>query len=382
MYLGLSDRPSLLSIALEFSDVLTKCMTNLRKIIHVDLDAFYASVEQRDNPALRGKPVAVGGSADKRGAVAAASYEARAYGVYSATPSRTAKYKCPDLIFVPPRFEVYKAIAVQIREIFHHYTDLVEPVALDEAYLDVTENKFSIASAQEIAQLIRSDIFTATQLTASAGVSVNKFLAKMASGLNKPNGMAVILPHQGLDFVSQLPIEKFHGIGKVTATKLHEMGIFTGADLRERSLSELIAKFGKVGRFYYQIARGEDERLVVANRVRKSVSMETSYDPDLNDRLSIEQALAQVAIDLHARLEKSEIKGQTLTLKVKFADYSQVTRSVTKTMAFTEVRSIQEASRRLVGALDLEGRSVRLLGLGIGKLMNEEKDFQQLRLEF
>ena len=357
-------------------------MTNLREIIHVDLDAFYASVEQRDNPALRGKPVAVGGSPDKRGAVAAASYEARAYGVYSATPSRTAKYKCPDLIFVPPRFEVYKAIAVQIREIFHHYTDLVEPVALDEAYLDVTENKFSIASAQEIAQLIRSDIFTATHLTASAGVSVNKFLAKMASGLNKPNGMAVILPHEGLDFVSQLPIEKFHGIGKVTATKLHKMGIFTGADLRERSLSELIAKFGKVGRFYYQISRGEDERLVVANRVRKSVSMETSYDPDLNDRLSIEEALAQVAIDLHARLEKAEIKGQTLTLKVKFADYSQVTRSMTQMMAFTEVRPIKDSSRRLLEALDLEGRSVRLLGLGIGKLMNEEQDFQQLRLEF
>jgi DNA polymerase-4 len=211
-------------------------MASLRKIIHVDLDAFYASVEQRDNPALRGKPVAVGGSPDKRGAVAAASYEARAYGVYSATPSRTAKYKCPDLIFVPPRFEVYKAIALQIREIFHHYTD----------------------------------IFTATQLTASAGVSVNKFLAKMASGLNKPNGMAVILPHEGLDFVSQLPIEKFHGIGKVTATKLHEMGVFTGVDLRERSVSELVVKFGKVGRFYYQIARGEDERLVVPNRVRKS----------------------------------------------------------------------------------------------------------------
>ncbi len=248
--------------------------------------------------------------------------------------------------------------------------------------LKTKENKFSIASAQEIAQLIRSDIFKATHLTASAGVSGNKFLAKMASGLNKPNGMSLILPHEGLDFVAQLPIEKFHGIGKVTATKLHEMGIFSGADLRERSHSELIAKFGKVGRFYYQISRGEDDRLVVANRVRKSVSVETSYDPDLNDRLSIEQALEQVAIDLHARLEKAEIKGQTLTLKVKFADYSQVTRSVTQTVAFTGVRSIQDSSRRLLGALDLEGRSVRLLGLGIGKLMNEEQDFQQLILEF
>ena len=277
---------------------------------------------------------------------------------------------------------MYKRIALQIREIFHHYTDCVEPVALDEAYLDVTENKFGITSAQEIAQLIRSAIFTATQLTASAGVSVNKFLAKMASGLNKPNGMAVILPHEGLDFVSQLPIEKFHGIGKVTATKLHEMGIFTGADLRERSVSELVTKFGKVGRFYYQIARGEDDRLVVPNRVRKSLSVETSYDPDLSDRLSIEQALEQVAIDLHARLKKAGVSGQTLTLKVKFADYSQVTRSVTQSLAFTEVRSIQDLSWRLLRALDLEGQSVRLLGLGIGKLMNEEQDFQQLRLEF
>ena len=364
-------------------------MENLRKIIHVDLDAFYALVEQRDNPSLRGKPVAVGGSPEQRGAVAAASYEARVYGVYSATPSRTAKYKCPNLIFVPPRFDVYKAIALQIREIFHNYTDLVEPVALDEAYLDVTENKFGTASAQQIAQAIRSDIFTATQLTASAGVLVNKFLAKMASGLNKPNGMSVILPDERLDFVSQLPIEKFHGIGKVTATKLHEMGVFTGADLRERSLSELVKKFGKVGWFYYQIARGEDDRLVMPNRVRKSVSVETSYDPDLNDRLSIEEALDQVAIDLHTRLEQAGISGQTLMLKVKFADYSQVTRSVTQTMAFTKVQLIQDSSRQLLGSVDLEGRwpiaglrpSVRLLGLGIGKLINEEQDFQQLRLD-
>ena len=356
-------------------------MASLRKIIHVDLDAFYASVEQRDNPALRGKPVAVGGSPEKRGAVAAASYEARAYGVYSATPSRTAKYKCPHLIFVPPRFDIYKAVAAQIREIFDRYSDLVEPVALDEAYLDVTENKLNIASAQAIAQAIRSDIFTATQLTASAGVSGNKFLAKMASGLNKPNGMSLILPHEGLDFVAQLPIEKFHGIGKVTAVKLHEMGIFTGADLRERSVSELVARFGKVGRFYYQISRGEDDRLVVANRVRKSVSVETSYDPDLDDRVMIEAALDRVAIDLHRRLEQVGASGQTLILKVKFADYSQVTRSVTQSMAFVEVRQIQESAQQLLGALDLEGRSVRLLGLGIGKLMNEERDFHQLRLE-
>jgi DNA polymerase IV len=356
-------------------------MSTIRKIIHVDLDAFYASVEQRDNPVLRGKPVAVGGSPEKRGAVAAASYEARVYGVYSATPSRTAKYKCPQLIFVPPRFEVYKGISAQIQEIFHRYTDRVEPVALDEAYLDVTENKLGIVSAQQIAQDIRSHIFETTQLTASAGVSVNKFLAKMASGINKPNGMAVILPHQAADFVETLPIEKFHGIGKVTAGKLHDMGIFTGADLKARSLPELVGQFGKVGRFYYQIARGEDDRPVNANRVRKSVSVETSYDPDLNDTDEIERALEKVAIDLHRRLEKSRLAGQTLTLKVKFADYSQVTRSVTQVNGFGDVQSIQESSKRLLDGLDLEEKSVRLLGLGIGKLMNEEPDFQQLVLE-
>ncbi len=364
-------------------------MTTIRKIIHVDLDAFYASVEQRDNPVLRGKPVAVGGSPEKRGAVAAASYEARAYGVYSATPSRTAKYKCPQLIFVSPRFEVYKGISAQIQEIFHLYTDRVEPIALDEAYLDVTENKMGILSAQQIAQEIRSYIFSTTQLTASAGVSVNKFLAKMASGINKPNGMAVILPHQAADFVETLPIEKFHGIGKVTAGKLHEMGIFTGADLKARSLAELVDQFGKVGRFYYQIARGEDDRPVVADRVRKSVSVETSYDPDLNDVGEIERALERVAIGLYQRLEKAGVTGQTLILKVKFADYSQVTRSVTQASGFMEVRwsptdlrsSIQESSSRLLNGLNLEDKSIRLLGLGIGKLMTEEGDFQQLNLE-
>jgi DNA polymerase IV len=285
------------------------------------------------------------------------------------------------LIFVPPRFEVYKGISGQIQEIFYRYTDRVEPVALDEAYLDVTENKMGIASAQQVAGEIRSDIFETTQLTASAGVSINKFLAKMASGINKPNGMAVILPHQAADFVETLPIEKFHGIGKVTAKKLHDVGIFTGADLKARSLAELVGKFGKVGRFYYQIARGENDRPVVADRVRKSVSVETSYDPDLNDTDEIERALEKVAIDLHRRLEKSGLAGQTLILKVKFADYSQVTRSVTQVNGFIEVQSIQESSKRLMDGLDLEEKSVRLLGLEIGKLMNEEPGFQQLLLE-
>jgi DNA polymerase IV len=351
-----------------------------RKIIHIDMDAFYASVEQRDNPALRGKPVAVGGSPEKRGAVAAASYEARKFGVHSALPSRSAQAKCPHLIFVKPRFEVYKNISAQIREIFYQYTYLVEPVAFDEAYLDVTENKRGVASAQQLAEMIRSDIFAATQLTASAGVSVNKFLAKMASGLNKPNGMAVIRPHEAADFVAGLPIEKFHGIGQATAAKLHDMGIFTGADLRERSAAELIQHFGKVGQFYYRIARGEDDRAVVPNRIRKSVSVETSFDPDLADRIMIETALRQVAIDLFDRLTQADARGQTLTLKVKFADYTQVTRSMTQPDAITELGLIQALAQQLLEGVDRAGREVRLLGLGMSKLGNEAPIFKQLVL--
>jgi DNA polymerase IV len=352
----------------------------VRKIIHIDMDAFYASVEQRDNPALRGKPVAVGGSPEKRGAVAAASYEARKFGVHSALPSRSARAKCPQLIFVKPRFEVYKAISVQIREIFYQYTDLVEPVAFDEAYLEVTENKRGLASAQQLADEIRSQIFTETQLTASAGVSVNKFLAKMASGLNKPNGMAVIRPHEAADFVAGLPIEKFHGIGQATATKLHEMSIFTGADLRARSEMELMQHFGKMGRFYYGIARGEDDRAVVPNRIRKSISVENSFDPDLSDRATIEMALRQVGIDLFDRLLAVDVQGQTLTLKVKFADYSQVTRSTTQGTVMTELGLIQGLAQGLLEGLDFGGRSVRLLGLGMSKLDNGSKSFEQLVL--
>ncbi len=344
------------------------------------MDAFYASVEQRDNPALRGKPVAVGGSPEKRGAVAAASYEARKFGVHSALPSRSARSKCPQLIFVKPRFDVYKSISAQIRKIFYQYTDLVEPVAFDEAYLEVTENKRGVASAQQLADEIRSQIFSETQLTASAGVSVNKFLAKMASGLNKPNGMAVIRPQEAADFVAGLPIEKFHGIGQATAAKLHGMGIFTGADLRARSEMELMQQFGKVGQFYYRIARGEDDRAVVPNRIRKSVSVENSFDPDLSDRVMIETALRQVAIDLFDRLAQVNARGQTLTLKVKFADYTQVTRSTTQGAVITELRLIQALAQQLLEGLDLGGRSVRLLGLGVSKLDNEAKSFEQLVL--
>jgi DNA polymerase IV len=351
-----------------------------RKIIHIDMDAFYASVEQRDNPVLRGKPVAVGGSPEKRGAVAAASYEARKFGIHSAMPSRTAYARCPQLIFVKPRFEVYQSISSQIREIFYRYTDLVEPVAFDEAYLDVTENKLGIPSAQKVAQEIRSLIFTETQLTASAGVSVNKFLAKMASGLNKPNGMAVIRPHEAEEFVAGLAIEKFHGIGKATATKLHEMGIFTGADLRQRSEAELMQYFGKMGRFYYRIVRGEDDRAVIPNRIRKSVSVENSYDPDLSDRVMIEAALRQLGIELYDRLDRLDVKGHTITLKVKFADYTQITRSYTQSLVIREQGLIWALALQLLEGIDLRSQQVRLLGLGISKLETTTQPFQQLTL--
>ncbi|PSB14752.1 DNA polymerase IV [Phormidesmis priestleyi ULC007] len=240
----------------------------MRKIIHVDMDSFYASVEQRDQPRYRGQPVAVGATPNQRGVVCAASYEARKFGIHSAMSSRVAIQRCPHLIFVPPRFEVYRAISQQIRAIFEQYTDLVEPVALDEAYLDVTENKLGLPYATTIAREIRASIFTKTGLTASAGVSFNKFLAKMASGMNKPNGQMVILPEDAERFVESLPIEKFHGIGKVSAIKMHELNIHTGADLKQRSKLELVQHFGKVGHHYFKIARAQDDRLVEANRIR------------------------------------------------------------------------------------------------------------------
>jgi DNA polymerase IV len=356
-------------------------MSTQRKIIHIDMDAFYASVEQRDFPELRGKPIAVGGAPEKRGAVAAASYEARKYGVHSALSSRLAKQRCPQLIFVKPRFEIYSSLSKQIRSIFQDYADLVEPVAFDEAYLDVTENKPGIASAQQIAEMIRSRIFQDTQLTASAGISVNKFLAKMASGLNKPNGQAVILPQQAESFVAQLAIEKFHGIGKATAKKMYALQIYNGADLRARSQAELIQRFGKVGGFYYGIARGEDDRPVVPNRLRKSLSIETSYDPDLVDVANITQALTTLAIGLDARRRKINLMGHTLILKVKFANYSQITRSFTQEGCFTELANIQAIGQRLLDGVDLQGQAVRLLGLGIGKLDVGAPEFRQLDLD-
>jgi DNA polymerase-4 len=344
-----------------------------RKIIHVDMDAFYASVEQRDNPQYRGKPLVVGGSPNQRGVVAAASYEARKFGIHSAMPSVTAFAKCPGLIFVRPRFDVYREISAAIHAIFKRYTDLVEGVALDEAYLDVTENKQNITYASTIARHIKTAIFQETQLTATAGVSINKFLAKMASGQNKPNGLTVILPQDAIAFVEQLAIEKFHGIGEVTAAKMHSLGIDTGVDLKGRSLSELTYHFGKAGQYYYKIARAEDDRPVEANRVRKSIGAENSFANDLTDVGQMLQELEQIAEIVKQRLEQHETRGRTLTLKVKFSDYRQITRSKTAIVPISELDMIFELAKALFESIDLENRSIRLLGISLSNLDNAKQ---------
>ncbi|MBI4783035.1 MAG: DNA polymerase IV [Oscillatoriophycideae cyanobacterium NC_groundwater_1537_Pr4_S-0.65um_50_18] len=346
-------------------------MNQARKIIHIDMDAFYASVEQRDEPRYRGKPLVVGGSPSRRGAVAAASYEARQFGIHSAMPSRTAYQKCPHLIFAKPRFEVYRAISEQIRDIFRRYTDLVEPLALDEAYLDVTENKPGIASATLIAREIQQCIQVETQLTASAGVSINKFLAKIASAMNKPNGLFLIAPQQAEPFIEQLAIERFYGVGQVTAAKMHHLGIFTGADLKQWSEAALVEQFGKVGRFYYKIARGQDDRPVQPNRISKSIGAENSYDPDLSDRAAILTALEEVAETLHRRLESKQASGRTLTLKVKYADYQQITRSKTLTAAIDQLEVILSVAEDLLTLTDVDHQPVRLLGLSLSNLEGE-----------
>ena len=297
-----------------------------RKIIHIDMDAFFASVEQRDNPELRGKPVAVGGSRE-RGVVAAASYEARAFGVRSALPSVTAKRRCPDLIFVAPRFDVYKAVSLQIREIFAEYTPIIEPLSLDEAYLDVTENLKGIASATQVAEDIRAKIRRETNLTASAGVSYNKFLAKLASDHRKPDGLYVITPKMGPAFVENLPVEKFHGVGPATTAKMNRLGIENGLDLRAQTLPFLQRHFGKSGSYYYWIARGIDERPVRADRVRKSIGAENTFSQDLHAFGPMREALEPIIAKVWRHCQATGIRGRTVTLKVKFADFQQITRS-------------------------------------------------------
>ncbi|HSM82937.1 MAG TPA: DNA polymerase IV [Nodosilinea sp.] len=354
----------------------------MRKIIHVDMDAFYASVEQRDFPQYRGQPLVVGGRPEQRGAVAAASYEARQYGIHSAMPARVAQQRCPQLIFAPPRFEVYKQVSGQIRQIFHRYTDLVEPLSLDEAYLDVTVNPLGEPSALVLARRIQADILATTQLTASAGVSVNKFLAKMASGQNKPNGLTLILPAQAEAFVAALPIEKFHGIGQVTARKMHSLGIATGADLRQWAEADLVQHFGKAGRFYYRVARGQDDRPVNPNRVRKSIGAERSFAPDLTTLSEITAALERVAAEVVGRLHEQKRRGHTLTLKLKYANYRQITRSRTFVTALGSESPILPWAQELLLAHLERGQPVRLVGLTLSNLEpSGQPTYRQLSLE-
>lgn len=348
------------------------------------MDAFYASVEQRDNPEYRGKPLVVGGSPDRRGVVAAASYEAREWGIHSAMPSRTAIKKCPHLIFVRPRFDVYEEVSEIVREIFHEYTDLVEPLSLDEAYLDVTFNKRGLPSATLIAREIKARIFQATNLTASAGISINKFLAKTASAINKPNGLFLIPPEKAESFIEQLAIEEFYGIGKVTAEKMHKAGVFNGADLKRWSEVDLLRKFGKVGSFYFSIARGHDDRPVEPNRIRKSLGAEESFAEDLIDRAAIINALQEIADTLKSRIENNQTSGRTLTLKVKYADYQQVTRSRTVTESIQEVAEIMKIADDLLNLTEVEQKHVRLLGLSLSNLDCEkvEEENVQLTIDF
>lgn len=352
-----------------------------KKIIHIDMDAFYASVEQRDNPALRGKPVAVGGI--KRGVVASASYEARVFGVRSAMPSSLALRKCPQLQFVSPRFSVYREVSNQIRAIFFEYTDLVEPLSLDEAYLDVTENKKGITSAILIARQIRKKIETTTGLTASAGVSINKFVAKTASDINKPNGIKVILPEEVIPFLETLKIEKFHGIGKVTASKMQRLGIYNGYDLKQWSEIDLVKRFGKMGLYFYKIVRGKDNRTVNPNRVRKSIGAERTFNEDIYNVDEMFEKLQMIAEKLFRSIEKSENYGRTLTIKIKFADFQIITRSKTLHRDITQLREMILIIKELLYQNMENGVGVRLLGISISNLQREEDSLpRQLEFDF
>lgn len=353
----------------------------MRKIIHIDMDAFYASVEQRDNPALRGKPVAVGGDT-ARGVVAAASYEARRYGVRSAISSKVAHRRCPDLIFVRPRFDVYKAVSEQIRAIFFEYTDLVEPLSLDEAYLDVTYAKKGKPSATLIAREIKNRIFAETGLTASAGVSFNKFLAKVASDINKPDGLFVITPDQAEAFIDSLEIRKFYGIGKVTAQKMNQNGIWFGRDLRKVDRHELIRLFGKAGNYYYEIVRGIDDRPVVPFHERKSLGAENTFETDLFLFSQMVPEIEQVVATVWRRLQRSGLKGRTLTLKIKFADFEQITRSKTRQDYYTSAEMILDEGLKLLKAEEPFARGIRLLGLTLSNFSIPEKGPVQLVLNF
>lgn len=355
-----------------------------RKIIHIDMDAFYASVEQRDNPELRGKPIAVG-HAEQRGVVAAASYEARRYGVRSAMSSQKAKQLCPSLIFVPGRIEVYKAVSAQIHEIFREYTDLIEPLSLDEAFLDVTANKPAIPLAVDIAKEIKQKIRNRLNLVASAGVSYNKFLAKIASDYRKPDGLCTIHPDKAVEFISHLPVESFWGVGPVTARRMHALGVYNGRQLRDCSLQMLQREFGKVGTLYYDFARGVDMRPVEAVRIRKSIGCERTLERDISLRSSVIIELYHTAVELVQRLTAKNFRGNTLTLKIKFHDFVQITRSITQMRELTSLDVILPLAKQLLKEVDYEQHPIRLIGLSISNPHLEEEhkgEWQQLRFEF
>ena len=346
------------------------------------MDAFYASVEQLDNPELRGKSIAVGGGG-KRGVVAAASYEARKFGVKSAMSGILAEKKCPHLIFVRPRFERYKEISTKIREIFYDYTDLVEPLSLDEAYLDVTENKKGNPSASLIAQEIRDRIYQDLELRASAGISVNKFIAKIASDINKPNGQKTINPEEVVPFLEELSVNKFYGVGKVTAAKMHNLGIFTGLDLKNKSQEELINLFGKSGNFYYNIVRGIHHSIVKPNRIRKSIAAERTFLDNISSEIFMLEKLTKIAEELERRMIKSNTKGKTITLKIKYSDFTQQTRSKTISEFIQKKEDFMPIVKELLYQDKLK-ESVRLLGISFGNLDTEKKDpvWVQLKFEF
>ena len=351
-----------------------------RKIIHIDMDAFYASVEQLDFPELRGKALAVGGN-EHRGVICAASYEARKFGVRSAMSGFLAKKMCPQLIFTPPRFERYKEISKKIRAIFLEYTDLVEPLSLDEAYLDVTENKKGNPSASLIAQEIRARILSELNLTASAGISINKFVAKVASDYNKPNGQKTVKPEEVIPFLEQLDIKKFYGIGKVTAEKMYQLGIFTGLDLKSKPEDFLFEHFGKSGLQYYQIVRGIHTSAVKPNRISKSVGAERTFDENIASEIFMIEKLEQIAIELAKRLQKHKLAGKTVTLKIKYSDFTLQTRSKTLPYFIADKSLLLDLATELLWQEKIKN-SVRLLGISVSNLNTETKKAVAIQLKF
>lgn len=346
-----------------------------RKIIHIDMDAFFASIEQRDRPELRGKPVAVG-HADSRGVVATASYEARKFGVHSAMPSSRAKMLCPQLIFVEGRMSRYKAVGEEVREVFRRYTDLVEPLSIDEAFLDVTKNKFGIGLGVEVAKRIKHDIRAELGLVASAGVSYNKFLAKVASDWRKPDGLCTIHPLRARQFIERLPIKAFWGVGPVTEERFLKLGVRTGADLIAMPLADLVSHFGQAGVTYYKFARGIDDRPVCPVRERKSVGCEVTYEVDIPDRAFVVEELDKLADNLLSRLARSGFVGTSLTLKVRFFNFTTVTRTLTASAPLTDKNGVMRAALALLADVDIPARGVRLLGLTVGSPVEAENDGQ------